>query len=105
MRIYHLPNAQTRIILFLPPYKDKDSSSPAPQNPNWPQFGPNHLPIPSDAEPDCYELEMINDSVENHVVVAERPKDASSSSLSDSKDGILYQISTLAMTFLSEKTS
>jgi len=26
-------------------------------------------------EPDCYELDMVNDSVENQIVVAERPKD------------------------------
>jgi len=67
------PGQKTRIILFLPQHKDPT----VPPNPHWPVFGPNASESPSDAEPDCYELEMVNDSVENNIVVAERPKDAS----------------------------
>ncbi|KAF5355415.1 hypothetical protein D9757_011180 [Collybiopsis confluens] len=74
LRIYPgaVSSSKARIVLFLPQHKDK--SSP---NPNWPTFGPNAVESPSDAEPDCYELEMVNESVDNHIVVAERPKDAS----------------------------
>ncbi|KIK55455.1 hypothetical protein GYMLUDRAFT_76532 [Collybiopsis luxurians FD-317 M1] len=73
LRIYPttIPGQKSRIILFLPQHKE------TPPNPQWPVFGPNSMESPSDAEPDCYELEMVNESVENHIVVAERPKDAS----------------------------
>lgn len=67
------PGQKTRIILFLPQQNDSTTSP----NPNWPVFGANALQSSSDAEPDCYELEMVNDNVDNHIVVAERPKDAS----------------------------
>ncbi|KAF9062868.1 transcription initiation factor IIF, beta subunit-domain-containing protein [Rhodocollybia butyracea] len=67
------PGQKARIILFLPQHKDPVT----PPNPNWPVFGPNAVETASEAEPDCYELEMVNDSVDNHIVVAERPKDAS----------------------------
>ncbi|KAJ3997056.1 transcription initiation factor IIF, beta subunit [Lentinula boryana] len=67
------PGQKTRIILFLPQQNDPTT----PPNSSWPIFGPNALQSLSDAEPDCYELDMVNDNVENHIVVAERPKDAS----------------------------
>jgi transcription initiation factor TFIIF subunit beta len=53
VRVYtpDAPNKKPRIVLFLPPNT---------------ATGP---------EPDCYELDMVNDSVENQIVVAERPKD------------------------------
>ena len=52
VRVYtpDAPNKKPRIVLFLPPNSD-------PANPN------------------CYELDMVNDSVENQIVIAERPKD------------------------------
>ncbi|KAJ8088109.1 hypothetical protein AAF712_015965 [Marasmius tenuissimus] len=73
LRVYHgnQQGDKTRIILFLPPH---ESSS---KDPNWPKFGNTEGNATTDAEPDCYELEMVNDSVENQVVIAERPKDAS----------------------------
>ena len=55
VRVYtpEAPNKKPRIVLFLPPNND-------------PAKGP---------EPDYYELDMVNDNVENQIVVAERPKD------------------------------
>ena len=52
VRVYtpDAPNKKPRIVLFLPPNA-------------------------TGREPDCYELDMVNDSVENQIVVAERPKD------------------------------
>jgi len=52
VRVYtpDAPNKKPRIVLFLPPNSDP-------------------------AEPDHYEVEMVNDGVENQIVVAERPKD------------------------------
>ncbi|KAK0500209.1 transcription initiation factor IIF, beta subunit [Armillaria luteobubalina] len=67
-----------RIVLFLPPAPD---SIPNPKRPLFdtkPINGDSrkYAPETSTNEPDCYELDMINDSVENQMVVAERPKDA-----------------------------
>jgi transcription initiation factor TFIIF subunit beta len=57
VRVYtpDAPNKKPRIILFLPRNGD-------PANFN---------------EPDFYEMDMVNDGVENQIVVAERPKDPS----------------------------
>ncbi|KAF8340089.1 transcription initiation factor IIF, beta subunit [Amanita rubescens] len=55
-----------RIILFLPPGPSSSSTTPTA----------TPEPMPSD-QPTTYELEMVNDSVENQIVVAERPKDPS----------------------------
>jgi transcription initiation factor TFIIF subunit beta len=77
-----------RIVLFLPPdqaqqppsQSSSDSTRPAScissSNPS------SHSPSPSppsgdSSEPDAYDLEMIQESVENQMVVAERPKDPS----------------------------
>ncbi|KAF9261385.1 hypothetical protein L218DRAFT_930860 [Marasmius fiardii PR-910] len=74
IRVYHGTGSgdKPRILLFLPPH---DSSSST--DPNWPTFGNTAGNETTDSEPDCYELDMVNDSVENQVVIAERPKDAS----------------------------
>ncbi|PFH47082.1 hypothetical protein AMATHDRAFT_68486 [Amanita thiersii Skay4041] len=84
-----------RIILFLPPNRDpNDPNSPTPtpppgpgtplssqpqsqQDPNRPVFTTTTSYPSTGSEPDCYELDMVNDSVENQIVVAERPKDSS----------------------------
>ncbi|KAK2464601.1 hypothetical protein APHAL10511_003390 [Amanita phalloides] len=93
-----------RIILFLPPGPNNPSASANPSQPGSPSPSPapsqppsqtpattafptptssysptpsaTPAPMPSD-QPTIYELEMVNDSVENQIVVAERPKDPS----------------------------
>ncbi|KAK7040935.1 hypothetical protein VNI00_009531 [Paramarasmius palmivorus] len=65
------PGDKHRIFLFLPPVNG------APRDPSWPVFGNTEGNVTTDSEPDVYELDMVNDSVENAVVIAERPKDAS----------------------------
>ncbi len=83
IRIYNpspeTPNQKPRIILFLPP--NHNPSTPdeplQPQKPNWPIFEAATAFVATGPEPDCYELEMVNDNVENQIVVAERPKDPS----------------------------
>jgi transcription initiation factor TFIIF subunit beta len=62
-----------RIMLFLPP---NPSDPTAVDDPTRPVFGPNaaYNTNPSDIQPDVYELDMVNDNVENQIVVAERPK-------------------------------
>jgi hypothetical protein len=57
-------------MLFLPPNPSDPSDSTRPQ------FGPNsaYNTNPNDIQPDVYELDMVNDNVENQIVVAERPK-------------------------------
>lgn len=66
-----------RIILFLPPNSstDSDAGTQAP-NPNRPIFNNPSTSPSSVAEPDSYELDMVNDAVDNQMVVAERPKDS-----------------------------
>jgi hypothetical protein len=74
-----------RIVLFLPPNTNTPSSSQASANStetanaNRPVFDTTttYPPTGEGAEPDSYELDMVHDSVDNQVVVAERPKDAS----------------------------
>ena len=68
-----------RIVLFLPPNRDPaDLDSPQhTQQPNRPVFLNTTVYPTSSSEPDAYELEMVNDSVDNQIVVAERPKDPS----------------------------
>ena len=68
-----------RIVLFLPPNRDpaEPDDAPPPQQPNRPVFQNTTLYSTSGSEPDAYELEMVNDSVDNQIVVAERPKDPS----------------------------
>ncbi|KAI5988624.1 transcription initiation factor IIF, beta subunit-domain-containing protein [Pisolithus albus] len=78
IRIY--PNAVSpsgrspRIFLFLPP----DPNDPTPRAPDLPQFPSNAAYVPvgeGGVQVDRYELDMVNGSVENQLVVAERPKD------------------------------
>jgi transcription initiation factor TFIIF subunit beta len=66
-----------RIVLFLPPNTNADPTANVIPDPSRPIFIPDssytaHRPVD---EPDVYELEMVNDSVDNQIVVAERPKD------------------------------
>lgn len=79
IRVYHTATGpsgkQPRIVLFLPP--NNNATPPTTQNPSLPTFTQNsaystHRNV---NEPDSYELEMINDAVDNQIVVAERPKD------------------------------
>jgi len=63
-----------RIFLFLPP----DPNDPTPRAADLPSFPPDAAYIPAGENGihvDRYELEMVNESVENQLVVAERPKD------------------------------
>ncbi|KAJ7198802.1 transcription initiation factor IIF, beta subunit [Mycena pura] len=74
------PGGRTRMFLFLPPNSDPQTTTrtPPPPNPNRPQFShTTSYAVDGGAEPDCYELDMVNDNVENQVVIAERPKDPS----------------------------
>jgi transcription initiation factor TFIIF subunit beta len=73
------PNEKTRIILFLPPNRDpmNQNGTPPPQQANRPVFDTTTSYTATGPEPDCYELDMVNESVENQIVVAERPKDPS----------------------------
>ncbi|KAJ7318110.1 transcription initiation factor IIF, beta subunit-domain-containing protein [Mycena albidolilacea] len=73
------PGGRTRMFLFLPPNTDPSKNqTPPPQNPNRPHFAhTTSYAVDGGAEPDCYELDMVNDNVENQVVIAERPKDPS----------------------------
>ncbi|TFK36559.1 transcription initiation factor IIF, beta subunit [Crucibulum laeve] len=79
LRVYTAePGKKTRIILFLPPNQDPNAPAPGtppPVDPKRPTFEYTTTFPTSGAEPDCYELEMVNDAVENQIVVAERPKD------------------------------
>jgi len=83
IRIYHPPpenpNQKPRIVLFLPPNQDptQPTTEPPPQKADWPEFKSVTTFQASGPEPDCYELDMVNDNVENQIVVAERPKDPS----------------------------
>ncbi|KAF7303733.1 Transcription initiation factor IIF subunit beta [Mycena indigotica] len=80
IRVYTYPDGRHRMFLFLPPNIDPNSKQAisAPQRPNYPQFAhTTSYSIDGGAEPDCYELDMVNDNVENQVVIAERPKDSS----------------------------
>ena len=91
MRVYTpppgTPGAKSRFVLFLPPNKNPNSgqesnasSTPPPppsQHSNRPTFNFATSYITTGPEPDCYELDMVNEAVENQIVVAERPKDAS----------------------------
>jgi transcription initiation factor TFIIF subunit beta len=73
------PNEKTRIILFLPPNRDPNDlhGTPPLQHANRPVFDTTTSYTATGPEPDCYELDMVNESVENQIVVAERPKDPS----------------------------
>ena len=81
VRVYtpEAPNKKPRIVLFLPPNSDPSNPNPSPpsssQQANRPVFDTATKYIATGPEPDCYELDMVNDSVENQIVVAERPKD------------------------------
>lgn len=84
LRVYNpppdAPNQKARIVLFLPPNRDPEDISDTPppvQNPNRPVFQTSTSYAATGPEPDCYELDMVNDNVENQIVVAERPKDLS----------------------------
>ncbi|KNZ76077.1 Transcription initiation factor IIF subunit beta [Termitomyces sp. J132] len=76
IRIYNHDPASAgkpRIVLFLPPSPTADPSELADR----PAFSAPIAPASDGPEPDCYELEMVHDSVDNQLVVAERPKDPS----------------------------
>ncbi|KAN0083987.1 Transcription initiation factor IIF, beta subunit domain containing protein [Tylopilus felleus] len=63
-----------RIFLFLPP----DPNDSTPRAPDLPSFPPDAAYIPAGENGihvDRYELDMVNEVVENQLVVAERPKD------------------------------
>lgn len=62
-----------RIVLFLPPNPADPTSV---NDTSRPVFGPNsaYNTNPNEIQPDVYELDMVNDNVENQIVVAERPK-------------------------------
>ncbi|KAJ6551580.1 transcription initiation factor IIF, beta subunit [Mycena capillaripes] len=80
IRVYSKPGERTRMFLFLPPNADPSQkpSVPPPQNPNRPHFAhATAYAVDGGAEPDCYELDVVNENVENQVVIAERPKDPS----------------------------
>jgi transcription initiation factor TFIIF subunit beta len=96
IRVYTPPSGgKPRFILFLPPNREPPTSnnqeavngspapsgSPAPpsasQQPNRPAFSFTTSYATTGAEPDCYELDMVNEAVDNQIVVAERPKDSS----------------------------
>lgn len=68
-----------RIVLFLPPNRDPNdpNATPSSSQSNRPQFDTTTAYASTGSEPDAYELDMVHDSVENQIVVAERPKDAS----------------------------
>jgi transcription initiation factor TFIIF subunit beta len=60
-------------MLFLPP----SPSDPAAVNDSTrPAFSTNsaYNTNANDVQPDVYELDMVNDNVENQIVIAERPK-------------------------------
>ncbi|KAF9534043.1 transcription initiation factor IIF, beta subunit [Crepidotus variabilis] len=73
------PDGKTRIVLFLPPNRDPNNPDEPPrvQRSDWPAFEHTTTYAATGPEPDCYELDMVNDNVENQIVVAERPKDTS----------------------------
>ncbi|KAF9040395.1 hypothetical protein BDZ89DRAFT_981555 [Hymenopellis radicata] len=75
LRVYNESNGPggrgPRIFLFLPPAPN------TPNDPRRPTFASSTTLPTTSTEPDCYELDMVNDSVDNQIVVAERPKDAS----------------------------
>ncbi|CAA7268482.1 unnamed protein product [Cyclocybe aegerita] len=83
LRVYNpppdAPNQKARIVLFLPPNRDPNDPNATlpPQPSNRPAFETATSYAATGPEPDCYELDMVNDSVENQIVVAERPKDSS----------------------------
>ncbi|KAJ7592678.1 transcription initiation factor IIF, beta subunit-domain-containing protein [Mycena floridula] len=75
IRVYNNPAyKKPRIILFLPPHREQ--GVPQVSKPDRPVFDGVTLPT-TKLEPDWYQLDMVNDTVENQIVVAERPKDAS----------------------------
>ncbi|KAG5645115.1 hypothetical protein DXG03_006929 [Asterophora parasitica] len=90
-------NKKPRIVLFLPPNQDPTDPTtvPPPPQANRPVFLNSTSFVTQGAEPDCYELDMVNDSVENQIVVAERPKDAS---LSASTSAAAATVNTRART-------
>ncbi|KAF4615823.1 hypothetical protein D9613_012434 [Agrocybe pediades] len=73
------PHQKARIVLFLPPNRDpNDPNAPVPpqqEHPNRPVFDTYTSFTTNGPEPTCYELDMVNESVDNQIVVAERPKD------------------------------
>ncbi|KAJ7126529.1 transcription initiation factor IIF, beta subunit [Mycena crocata] len=70
------PGDKTKMFLFLPPNMDTTKAhAPPTQNPSRPYFAHTTSYAVDGAEPDCYELDMVNRDVENQVVIAERPKD------------------------------
>jgi transcription initiation factor TFIIF subunit beta len=66
-----------RIVLFLPP-NSADPSTPdsTPSDPNRPTFSTPTSYASTGPEPDSYELDMVNDAVNNQIVVADRSKDS-----------------------------
>ena len=62
-----------RIMLFLPPNPADPSAVNDPSKPQFDNSAVFNTNL-DEVEPDVYELDMVNDSVENQIVVAERPK-------------------------------
>ncbi|KDR76159.1 hypothetical protein GALMADRAFT_247378 [Galerina marginata CBS 339.88] len=83
LRVYNPPpedpTKKARIVLFLPPNRDpNEPNAPMPiQQANRPVFENATTYASTGPEPDSYELDMVNDNVDNQIVVAERPKDPS----------------------------
>ncbi|KAF7297737.1 Transcription initiation factor IIF subunit beta [Mycena kentingensis (nom. inval.)] len=75
LRIYSSASAKNpRVFLFLPPNIDPNTGK---RQPNYeadrgrPPFDfPTHYAVDSGAEPDCYELTVTNDNVQNEFIVA-----------------------------------
>ena len=100
VRVYtpDAPNKKPRIVLFLPPNSDPANPTDGPQPPqpaNRPVFETTTRYVATGPEPDCYELDMVNDSVDNQIVVAERPKDPA---LSTSASAAAATVNTRART-------
>lgn len=81
IRVYNEATSSTgkkpRIVLFLPPNSDPSNPMTPPLDPKRPAFASHTnytTTTPGAAEPDTYELEIINNDVENQIVIAEHVK-------------------------------
>ena len=76
VRIYIPDASNKKRVLILPSDSDPANPNESPsQQPNRPVFESSTKYVAMGPESDCYELDMVNDNVENQIVVAERPKD------------------------------
>ncbi|EAU83402.1 hypothetical protein CC1G_09096 [Coprinopsis cinerea okayama7 len=69
------PGSQTLTPPPSQPPKPVGPSLAHPQVLDWPAFDFGNTIPTTGSEPDIYELEMVNENVENQIIVAERPKD------------------------------